>query len=129
MNNVIGLGAIRDAKNASSSVRLVMDKKYKDLMNDVNYYPYDIVDLDGNIVGTIQVVYLNYLNAYQVTNSKVKEKNKGYGKQAYIQLFKKFNKPVYSDSSLTIDAENLWKSLVKNGYAVYDKEERKYRSK
>jgi|688.fasta_scaffold1304297_2 hypothetical protein len=113
----------------NESLNLVIDKKYKDIRNDSDFYPFNIIDENNNIIGNIEVIYLNYLDAYQISNSKVNEKNKGYGKEAYLLLFKKLDKPVYSDSSLTTDAENLWKSLVKNGYAVYNENEKKYKSK
>lgn len=110
-------------------VDLVLNDRYKEVLNDVDAYPFNIVDGESNeILGHIDLNYRSDLNAYQIYNSGVKNKGNGIGKAAYLLLFKKLDKPVYSDSSLTVDAENLWKSLVKSGDAVYDTTNKKFKS-
>lgn len=116
-------------KGVKKDVDLIIDKKYQAVMNDADFYPFLIVDDKGNVVGSINVNYRNDLNAFQISNSKVVDKGKGIGKKAYLLLIKKLKKPLYSDSSLTQDAENLWRSLVRSGYAKFDESKGKFVSK
>jgi len=109
-------------------IKLNLDSDTKKIRNDEDFYPYKIVDENGKVLGNIDLMYRNDLNAYQISNSSVKEKGKGIGKKAYLTLIKTLNKPIYSDSSLTDDAKHLWESLVKNKYAYYDEEKGKYRT-
>jgi len=120
------LGAINGVKNG---IYLIIDKKYQSVMNDSNFYPFVIIDENKNPVGNINVNYRSDLNGYQISNSNVKDKGKGIGKKAYLMLIKKLKKPIYSDSSLTSDAENLWKSLVRSGNAKFDNDKGKFVSK
>jgi len=111
-----------------NEIDLIIDIKDKQIRNDENYYPYIIVGKSGEKLGTIELMYRNDLNAYQVSNAKVYEKNKGIGKKAYIKLSQTLDKPIYSDSSLTTDAKYLWDSLVKSKFAYYDDAQGKYRT-
>ena len=116
-------------KGVKQDIDLIIDKKYQTIMNDENFYPFLILDNNKNVVGSINLNYRNDLNAYQISNSSVKDKGKGIGKKAYLLLIKKLKKPIYSDSSLTQDAENLWKSLVRSGNAKFDNDKGKFVSK
>jgi hypothetical protein len=120
----IFLGAVNNKK-----VYLSIDEKYKNTMNDNDFYPYIVFDENKNIIGKINLTYRNDLNAYQISNSKIEPKGKGYGKLAYKKLIKNLDKKLYSDSSLTKEAEYLWKSLVKENLAKFDKLNEKYISK
>jgi hypothetical protein len=114
------------SEKQGGDITLRINEKNKQIRNDKDYYPYDIIDSNGGNLGSIELMYRADLDAYQVANSSVKEKGKGVGKKAYLDLIKFLDKPIYSDSSLTTDAENLWKSLVKSGDAYYDKSKGKY---
>jgi hypothetical protein len=109
-------------------IKLLIDSKDKEIRNDENYFPFNILNENDEKLGRIDLMYRNDLDAYQISNSSVKEKGKGIGKKAYINLIKTLNKPIYSDSSLTNDAKYLWDSLVKNNYAYYDEDKGKYKT-
>jgi ppGpp synthetase/RelA/SpoT-type nucleotidyltranferase len=107
-------------------IALEIDGNYKRIMNDGDFYPFIIINENGEKLGTINLNYRNDLNGYQVSNSNVYKKGQGYGKKAYLLLIKEMDKPIISDSSLTEDAKNLWESLEKSGNAYYDKEKGKF---
>lgn len=109
-------------------ITLALNENDKEIRNDKDYYPYDIIDGNGKKLGYIELMYRSDLDAYQISNSSVKEKGKGIGKKAYMILIKMLDKPIYSDSSLTEDAKNLWKSLVNRNYAHYDESKGKYKT-
>ena len=109
------------------NIDLKINEKYKTLMNDENFYPFDIFNEKNEKIGKIELMYRKDLGGYQISNSNVFEKGKGIGKKAYLKLRQILGKPIISDSSRTNDAEYLWKSLEKNNYAKYDQEIGKYK--
>jgi hypothetical protein len=116
---------IRSKMEYGGSVEIIINEKDKEIRGDKDYYPFDIVS-NGKKLGFIELMYRADLNGYQISNSSVKEKGKGTGKKAYLELIKTIDKPIFSDSSLTDDAKNLWLSLVRGGYAYFDESKGKY---
>lgn len=63
----------------------------------------------------------------------VKNQRKGFGKDAYITLIKKLDKPLISgrtdiEEGFSEDARGLWESLSRDGYAEYNEKEKRYYS-
>ena len=103
-------------------------KGQKKIMNDKDYFPFLILNQKLEKIGSIELMYRNDLEGYQVISSNVEKKGMGIGKKAYIKLIDILEAPIISDSSRTEDAEYLWKSLVRDNFAFFDKELGKYKT-
>lgn len=107
----------------------------KSSYNDNSFY-YDILDKNGQNIGQITLLDLTNddyfkqqgIDGYIVTNSSVKIRNKGIGRDAYKTLINNLDKPIFSDTSRTNDANKLWDYLVKNGIATYNSQIDRYHS-
>jgi hypothetical protein len=102
------------------------DVESEKIRGDEGHRLYQIKDSNGKRLGSISLNERNDLGGYQIEVATVFNKKQGTGKDAYKSLIKSLDKPLISDSSLTADAKGLWESLVKDGYAKYDKEAGKY---
>lgn len=93
-----------------------------------NQFYFDILDKDGIKIGKIELNDLtNFeywqqqgVNGYIVTNSSVNIRNLGLGRDAYKTLFSKLDKPIFSDTVRSDDANKMWDSFVDDGLAKYD---------
>lgn len=101
--------------------------KHKSPTNDDAFY-FDILDEYGDKIGIIELLDLTKydywreqgINGYIVTNSKINIRNKGLGRDAYKLLFKKLDKPIFSDDVRSHDANKMWDFFVSIGLAKYD---------
>lgn len=109
--------------------------KHKSSTNEDAFY-FDILDKYGSKIGVIELLDLTKydywrqqgINGYIVTNSKINIQNQGLGRDAYKLLFKKLDKPIFSDSVRTDDANKMWDFFVNNGLAKYDSKIDRYYS-
>jgi hypothetical protein len=108
---------------------LKRDTKTEAVRADAGHREYIVYSSTGERLAHIGINNRPDLGGYQVETSRVLAVGKGTGGDAYKSLIKSLDKPLISDSSLTPDAEALWKSLVRQGYARFDKELGKYVSK
>jgi hypothetical protein len=103
---------------------------------DENQFYFDILGKDGIKIGKIELNDLtNFeywqqqgINGYIVTNSRVNIRNLGLGRDAYKTLFSKLDKPIFSDTVRSDDANKIWDSFVADGIAKYDSKLNRYYS-
>lgn len=115
-------------ENIDGEIQLKIDERAKKIMNDKDYFPFLILNQKSEKIGSIELMYRNDLGGYQVFSSNVEKKGMGIGKKAYIKLIDILDAPIISDSSRTEDAEYLWKSLMRDNFAFFDKELGKYKT-
>lgn len=108
-------------------IELKINERLKEIRNDEDFYPFEILNENGEKLGIIELMYRKDLDGYQISNSNVIEKGKGIGKKSYLKLRQLLGKPIYSDSLRSEDAENMWKSLEKANYANYNEDIGKYK--
>jgi hypothetical protein len=104
--------------------------------NNENQFYFDILDKNGIKIGKIELIDLtNFeywqqqgINGYIVTNSRVNIRNLGLGRDAYKTLFSKLDKPIFSDTVRSDDANKMWDSFVIDGIAKYNSKLNRYYS-
>lgn len=115
---------LREALSTSKGNLLVKEPN----SNIENSFTFNILNKDGNNIGQIELLDLTNIdyfkeqgiNGYIVTNSKVNIRNEGLGRDAYKTLILKLDKPLFSDTSRSNDANKMWDSLVIDGFAKYN---------
>jgi predicted GNAT family acetyltransferase len=93
------------------------------------------IKVDGERAGQISMTRLPNLgkNAVEVSTSQLKPefRGKGHGTPAYEQAIQyardKGYSDIYSDDSVSMKAENVWKSLEKKGEAKWDGKLKRYK--
>jgi predicted acetyltransferase len=101
-----------------------------------NAFYFNILDTNNNKIGSIELIDLTEIdywkeqgvNGYIVTNSSVSVRNQGLGRDAYKALFKKLDKPIFSDIVRSDDANKMWNSFVADGLGIYNPKLDRYHS-
>ena len=113
---------------------LKLNTEIAETTNNKDVFGYEILDDENNNIGNIELIDLTSYDYYKeqgidgfiVTNVKTKNRGEGIGRDAYKSLILNSEKRIFSDTARTEDANKMWNSLVKDGFAEYDEKLDRY---